>query len=192
MTITTTLTTPTTACTLALQPEGAAVLKLHADAAGGISKDRPEDDSLARLLGAPRGFKIIHPGQIRHTMSVCCGSDYSSAGERRVIPVLSKRSSPVAVPFPRNTSTTGKNSAVPIPNTNTIANSVANWFSAQATRTLTPNNPTKFWQETVNLNSALPFNADPTYQVYRNLRTYGAKGNGITDDSGAFQFAICY
>jgi len=126
------------------------------------------------LLKSPRKFYLAFP------LKISCWAD--------------KLTFPRAVPFPGNTNTTGKNSPVPIPNTNTTTNtttnSAANRFSAQAACTLTPNNPTKFWRETVNLNGASPFNADPTYQVYRNVRIYGAKGDGVTDDSGAFQFAI--
>ncbi|KAG0133222.1 pectate lyase superfamily protein-domain-containing protein [Tuber indicum] len=97
---------------------------------------------------------------------------------------------PPVVPYPGNANTTEKNPPIPTPDTNITVGDAANQFFIQAACTLTPNNPTKFWRETVNLNGASPFNSDPTYQVYRNVRIYGAKGDGVTDDSGAFQFAI--
>ncbi|PUU73063.1 hypothetical protein B9Z19DRAFT_580016 [Tuber borchii] len=44
---------------------------------------------------------------------------------------------------------------------NTAADFAANLFSAQAACTVTPNNPIKFWRETVNLNGISPFNGIP-------------------------------
>lgn len=93
------------------------------------------------------------------------------------------------MPYPGDTNTTNKNSVEPINNATTKA-TPKTLFAEASCGGPTASNPTTFWRELVNHNGASPFNADDTYQIWRDVKVYGAKGDGVTDDSGAFKFAI--
>lgn len=58
--------------------------------------------------------------------------------------------------------------------------------SAQANRTDQP-----FWFELIEHNGRATYNPNPdTYQVFRNVKDFGAKGDGVTDDTDAINKAI--
>lgn len=86
------------------------------------------------------------------------------------------------------TNTTGKNPDIPI-FISSVSNQTLLNSQASCSGPVT-SNPSKFWREQVNHNGASPFNSDSTYKVWRNVKDYGAVGDGSTDDSGAFNFAI--
>lgn len=44
--------------------------------------------------------------------------------------------------------------------------------------------------ETIEHTGISPFLEDPSYAVFRNVKDFGAKGDGITDDTEAIQKAI--
>jgi glucan 1,3-beta-glucosidase len=49
-----------------------------------------------------------------------------------------------------------------------------------------PNDP--FWLETITHQGSAPFNPDPIgYKVFRNVKDFGAKGDGETDDTVAIK-----
>ncbi|KIY65201.1 glycoside hydrolase family 55 protein [Cylindrobasidium torrendii FP15055 ss-10] len=47
-----------------------------------------------------------------------------------------------------------------------------------------------FWLEAIKHQGTSPFNPDPSYKVFRNVKDFGAKGDGTTDDSDAINQAI--
>ncbi|KAK4203018.1 pectate lyase superfamily protein-domain-containing protein [Triangularia verruculosa] len=47
-----------------------------------------------------------------------------------------------------------------------------------------------FWMEHITRMGTVPFGDDPSYKVFRNVLDYGAKGDGVTDDTKAIKLAM--
>ncbi|KAI8201600.1 hypothetical protein COL154_003923 [Colletotrichum chrysophilum] len=58
------------------------------------------------------------------------------------------------------------------------------WLAAAAVAKAT------YWMEDIKHQGISAYNADPKYQVFRNVKDFGAKGDGVTDDTAAINLAI--
>lgn len=66
--------------------------------------------------------------------------------------------------------------------------------AARANKTATRRSVSKragsFWMESLPRRGTVPWGNDPNYKVFRNVMDYGAKADGVTDDSEAFRKAM--
>ncbi|KAK5087856.1 hypothetical protein LTR05_002071 [Lithohypha guttulata] len=64
------------------------------------------------------------------------------------------------------------------------------YSSANDTRPVYADNSCSYWLEEIPHRGIAPFQNDPNYQTFRNVKDYGAIGDGFTDDTTAINLAI--
>ncbi|CAF0855233.1 unnamed protein product [Didymodactylos carnosus] len=71
-----------------------------------------------------------------------------------------------------------------------VVNSCSVSNSCQYPTHIIPDYPAQFWREVLQTSGSNPFSDTRDYKVYRNVKDFGARGDGITDDTRAIQNAI--
>jgi glucan 1,3-beta-glucosidase len=60
-------------------------------------------------------------------------------------------------------------------------------FSLAVDSLLTDDQSATMWLNNIAHQGKMPYNSDPNYQVFRNVKSFGAKGDGVTDDTAAIK-----
>ncbi|KAF8312652.1 exo-beta-1,3-glucanase [Clavulina sp. PMI_390] len=72
--------------------------------------------------------------------------------------------------------------------TSSLVNALGTSCSAALSPSAAASDP--FWLQSITHQGTSPYNTDSSYKVYRNVKDYGAKGDGVTDDTAAINAAI--
>lgn len=63
-------------------------------------------------------------------------------------------------------------------------------YGANSTQPFYSNGSCSYWLEDIAHQGIAPFQNDTSYQVFRNVKDFGARGDGVTDDTAAINLAI--
>ncbi len=55
---------------------------------------------------------------------------------------------------------------------------------------IVPDYPNQFWRERLQTSGSNPFSDAQNYKTFRNVKDFGVKGDGVSDDTSAIQTAI--
>ena len=99
-----------------------------------------------------------------------------------LLPIILLFANVGALRIPRDTATySTSNSSIAVP---------SNAISSGGTSNNTTGFGASFWLEQIKHQGSAAFNTDSSYQVFRNVKDFGAKGNGVSDDTAALNLAI--
>lgn len=145
----------------------------------------------------PASYPLSPPAQptsCSESYSYSYGSNTKPVTYTNSVPSYSSRSSfPVSFPSISIPSSSVPSISIPTSSvlsfsnsTSSVPSSVSSSSTSSYSSSASPSSAAcSYWMEDIKHQGNSSFNPDPSYVVYRNVKDFGAKGDGVTDDTAA-------